>query len=323
MAFAIETKRLTKEYVSLFGMQRVMALDGLTLGIEEGEIFGFLGPNGAGKTTAIKLLLGLLFPSKGSSFILGKNSKTSVARKKVGYLPEGSYFQDFLSGEEALRFYGKLYGLRGTDLEGRIDRCLSLVGLEESRGMHVRFYSKGMRQRVGLAQALLSDPQVLIMDEPTTGLDPIARREIRDILVGLRQEGKTLLICSHELAEVEMICDRIAILNRGRVIAVGTLPELIYHDQTYQVTAYGVSNEFAKQLEAEGYTVTHGRGHEKTISIPGGAEASKKMLDLLEANKAQLVSMKMSRETLEDLFVRLVKEGTAGEVEAVGASTDE
>ena len=183
VAPVIETLDLTKIYVTFLGTQQILALDKLNLSVEEGEIFGCLGPNGAGKTTAVKIFLGLIFPTSGEVRILGQRTASPRVKRKIGYLPEGSYFPDFLRGEEVLEFYGHLYGLRGKDLQERITATLDLVGLQDARRMLVRYHSKGMRQRIGLAQALLSDPDILILDEPTTGLDPIARREIRDILV--------------------------------------------------------------------------------------------------------------------------------------------
>ncbi|MDQ1257466.1 MAG: transporter ATP-binding protein, partial [Candidatus Hydrogenedentes bacterium] len=224
----IETQHLTKVYEGALKAQDVHALTDLNLAINTGEIFGYLGPNGSGKTTTIKMILGLIFPTSGSIEILGsRNIGAPGIRKKIGYLPEGAYYPDFLRGEEVLRFYGQLYGLGGADLDKRIDNVIETVGMTRARKRLIRGYSKGMRQRIGLAQALLNDPQILILDEPTTGLDPIARKEIRDILVRLRDEGKTLLISSHELLEVELISNRVGILFEGVMQTSGTIAELL------------------------------------------------------------------------------------------------
>ena len=203
MSAVIETQDLTKVYKGISKAQDVVALDKLTMQVNEGEIFGYLGPNGSGKTTTIKLLLSLIFPNSGAMKIMGQSNITAPeVRKNVGYLPEGAYYPDFLKGEEILRFYGNLYGMKGASLKKRIDEVLEIVGMTRARKRLIRGYSKGMRQRIGLAQALLSDPSILILDEPTTGLDPVARKEIRDLLITLRDQGKSLLISSHELLEV-------------------------------------------------------------------------------------------------------------------------
>jgi len=307
LAAVIETRELSKEYRSLFGLQRLLALDKLTLDIERGELFGLLGPNGAGKTTCVKLLLGLIFPTGGTMNILGRNIHSPAVKRKIGYLPEGSYFPDFLKGEEVLRFYGQLYGLRGSELARRIDEKLDIVGLQHARRTLVRYYSKGMRQRIGLGQALLTDPDILILDEPTTGLDPIARREIRDILIGLKEQGSTLLICSHELLEVEMMCDRVGILNRGQLVECGSVSSLVYSDKDVEVLVRNVSADKIRQLEAEGVSLTDaGRGtHKLIISRDRG------LLDVLhsiETVGGTIVQMSPRKESLEDIFIRSVHE---------------
>ena len=316
MTTIIETFDLTKIYTTFFGTQQVLALDSVNLSVERGEIFGFLGPNGAGKTTAVKIFLGLIFPTSGEVRILDQRVTSPRVKRKIGYLPEGSYFPDFLRGEEVLEFYGHLYGLRGQDLQERITATLDLVGLQDARRILVRYYSKGMRQRIGLAQALLSDPDILILDEPTTGLDPIARREIRDILVALKVErGKTLFICSHELLEVELMCDRVAILDRGKVVKSGRLDEMVYSERDVEIVAQGVSSELENRLRSENVAVSEaGRG---TVRIEVPREKGVfSVLRRIEQDSAELISMSPRKESLEDIFLHAVR-GSTQEREAI------
>ncbi len=322
MGSVIETRELSKEYRSLFGLQRMLALDKLTLDVERAELFGLLGPNGAGKTTCVKLLLGLIFPTGGSMRILGRTVHSPAVKRKIGYLPEGSYFPDFLKGGEVLRFYGHLYGLRGADLKRRIDKTLETVGLSHARRILVRYYSKGMRQRIGLAQALLSDPEILILDEPTTGLDPIARREIRDILIRLKEQGRTLLICSHELLEVEMMCDRVGILNRGRLVECGSVSSLVYSDKDVEVLVRNIAADKVAPLETEGVTlVDAGRGtHRLVVSRDRGVLG---VLESIEKAGGTIVQMSPRKESLEDIFIRSVHEGEEAVDETVSTEADE
>lgn len=305
MSAVIETHKLTKVYERVSKAQDVVALKDVTLTIHKGEIFGYLGPNGSGKTTTIKLLLGLLFPTSGTIKILGREDIGSPeVRRQIGYLPEGAYYPDFLRGEEVLRFYGNLYGLSGSDLERRINEVLNLVGMTRARKRLVRGYSKGMRQRIGLAQALISDPQILILDEPTTGLDPIARKEIRDILVSLRNQGKTLFISSHELLEVELISDRVGILSEGRLEASGTLHELLTdRDITIEVDA--VSPETVAALNAKGVRTEDRVGTKMLLRLPSSVSVYE-ALDLCKSGQVSLISVAPHRETLEELFVRVI-----------------
>lgn len=307
MTPVIETVDLTKVYITFFGTQQVLALDGVNLAVERGEIFGFLGPNGAGKTTAVKIFLSLIFPTSGEVRILGQRVTSPRVKKKIGYLPEGSYFPDFLRGEEVLKFYGNLYGLRGADLQQKITATLDLVGLQDARRTLVRYYSKGMRQRIGLAQALLSDPDILILDEPTTGLDPIARREIRDILVKLKVErGKTLFICSHELLEVELMCDRVAILDRGKIVKSGRLDEMVYSERDVEIVAQGVSSKLENEFRGENLAVSEAGRGALQIEVPR-EKGVFSILGRLEKDSAELVSMSPRKESLEDIFLHAVR----------------
>ena len=203
------------------------ALKGLNLAIHRGEIFGFLGPNGAGKTTTMNVLLGFVNPTAGNAYIFGVNVREPIARQRIGYLPELTYYYKFLSAEELLRFYGKIFRIGKTELERRIDSILKLVELQDVRQRSIKTYSKGMQQRVGLAQALINNPDLLVLDEPTSGLDPLGRMRVREIIQRLKNEGKTVFFSSHELGEVETVCDRVAILHQGELKAEGHVSELV------------------------------------------------------------------------------------------------
>lgn len=203
-----------------------VAIDALTLRVDAGEVFGFLGPNGAGKTTTMNVLLGFVPPTSGKAELFGVDVRQPVARQRIGYLPELTYYYKFLSAEELLRFYGRIFGLRGAELEQRIDALLKLVELDHARKRPIKTYSKGMQQRAGLAQALINNPDLLILDEPTSGLDPIGRMKVREIIQRLKSEGKTVFFSSHELGEVETVCDRVGIMNRGRLQAAGRVEDL-------------------------------------------------------------------------------------------------
>ena len=305
MSAVIETQNLTKIYEASLRSQDVHALQDLNLTVEPGEIFGYLGPNGSGKTTTIKLLLGLIFPTSGSIKILGsKNIGAAAIKRKIGYLPEGAYYPDFLKGEEVLKFYGHLYGLGGADLDSRIDKVIETVGMTRARKRLIRGYSKGMRQRIGLAQALLSDPDILILDEPTTGLDPIARKEIRDILSGLRDQGKTLLISSHELLEVEMISNRVGILYNGVLQTIGAVENLLTQREVL-IHITEISGGLVAKLDTAGLTVEDATDVRLSVRVPEHISVYD-ALEICRAEKAVIQSIAPRRETLEELFVRVV-----------------
>ncbi|HOW66915.1 MAG TPA: ABC transporter ATP-binding protein [Candidatus Paceibacterota bacterium] len=211
---------------------RRVAVDGLDLKVSAGEVFGFLGPNGAGKTTTMNVLLGFLPPTQGRAFLFGVDVREPIARQRIGYLPEMTYYYKFLTAEELLRFYGRIFRLPREQAESRIDQLLKLVELEEVRGRPIRTYSKGMQQRVGLAQALINQPDLLILDEPTSGLDPLGRLKVREIIQRLKNEGKTVFFSSHELGEAETVCDRVGIMNQGRLKAIGRISDLVGGNQS-------------------------------------------------------------------------------------------
>jgi len=237
----------------------VVAVDNLDLQVQRGEVFGLLGPNGSGKSTTLKILLGLLRPTSGEARLFGQPVATVTARQRVGYLPESPYFYKFLTGEETLRFYGRLCGMKGKQLQKRIDDLLELVGLHHSRHRPLSGYSKGMLQRIGLAQALLHDPELILLDEPTAGVDPIGSREMKDLILALKARGKTIVLSSHLLDQVEQVCDRVAILHLGKKILEGQVNELLTYKEKISITVSSKNHIDPKliqsTLESQGYQV--------------------------------------------------------------------
>jgi len=277
---AAETRNLVKVYADFWGRPKVRALNGLNLRIEQGEIFGLLGPNGSGKTTAIKLLLGLLYPTEGSISILGRPPTDVQKNRQIGYLPEESYLYPFLSGEETLRFYGRLFGLHGQALDKRVAELLDLVRLDRrARKRALKEYSKGMSRRIGLAQALINEPRFVLLDEPTTGLDPVGTREIKDLILEMKSQGLTVLMSSHLLADVEDVCDRIAILVRGDLKECGRVKDLLLVRDVFQLQARNVPEELAQEIRK-----------------------------LLEQRGARDLQASHPRMTLESLFLRVTEE---------------
>ncbi|MGO8838503.1 MAG: ABC transporter ATP-binding protein [Limisphaerales bacterium] len=232
MSVILKTEKLRVEFTSReFRQSTKVALLSLDLEVNEGEVFGFLGPNGAGKTTAINVLLGFVPPTRGTAYLFGIDVRQPIARQRIGYLPEMTYYYKFLTAEELLRFYACIFGLSRTETDKRIDQLLKLVELEHARKRPIKSYSKGMQQRVGLAQALINNPDLLILDEPTSGLDPLGRMKVREIIQRLKNEGKTVFFSSHELGEVETVCDRVAIINQGELKAAGSVSDLVARHQ--------------------------------------------------------------------------------------------
>jgi ABC-2 type transport system ATP-binding protein len=315
---AISVQDLAKRYRSAQAPDRA-ALRGLTLDVPPGEIYGFLGPNGAGKTTTIKLILGLIRPTAGGGTVLGRPLGSVEARQRLGFLPESPYFYEYLRGGEILHYYGSLFRLPDRVRRERVETLLQLVGLWEHRNVAVRKYSRGMLQRLGVAQALINDPDLVILDEPAGGLDPIGRREMRDILLALRERGKTVFLSSHILAEVEMVCDRVAILHRGELLAVGRIGELLGGSREMELTIQGANGALGRHVEAiPGATIRHGT--DATVVVVPEQRFVYPIIDLVRETGGHLVSLGAKRERLEDLFVKLVGERTAetarGEVQA-------
>src|SRR5687768_4255780 len=262
---AVRTESLTKVYRDFWGRPKVTVLDDLNLTINRGEVFGLLGHNDSGKSTTIKLLLGLIFPTRGSASILGHEAGTTTINERIGFLPEESYLYRFLNGEETLRFYGRLFKIPKRDLDRRVPELLDIVGLDaKSRKRKLREYSKGMARRIGLAQALINNPDLILLDEPTTGLDPIGTREMKDLIVSLQQQGKTVLLCSHLLADVQDVCDRITILYEGRMRTLGQVRDLLQVKDITQVQARTLTEsqiaelrQFLARMGATDATVSH------------------------------------------------------------------
>jgi ABC-2 type transport system ATP-binding protein len=245
----IETRNLGKIYRDFWGRKKVYALKSLDIEVKQGEIFGLLGPNGSGKSTTIKLILGLLFPTSGRAFVFGKDSTDVRKNERVGYLPEESYLYKFLNAEETLDFYGRLFEMPADERRARTEKLIKMVGLEKSRRRQLREYSKGMTRRIGLAQALINEPDLLVLDEPTTGLDPLGSRDMKDLILKLRDEGKTILLCSHQLADVQDVCDRVAILHQGELKELGRVDSLLKVRDVTEVHAKGLSEEAKREIQ--------------------------------------------------------------------------
>jgi ABC-2 type transport system ATP-binding protein len=285
----LQTRALTKVYRDFWGRQKVRALKGLDLEVYRGEVFGLLGPNGSGKTTTIKLLLGLLFPTEGEALVFGKSAADVAKNERLGYLPEESYLYRFLTAEETLDFYGRLFDMSPETRRERVDALIKLVGLERARKRQLQEYSKGMTRRIGLAQALINDPELILLDEPTSGLDPIGTREMKDMILRLKEEGKTVVMCSHLLADVQDVCDRIAILHQGELKELGRVDELLKVADVTQIRAR---------------------------NLP--ADAQNEIRNVISRYNAELMSMDNPTTTLEELFLEIVRDSEARPGRRVG-----
>ena len=300
---------LTKEFRLGFSRRRSVVVRGLDLDVEQGEIFGFLGPNGAGKTTTIKILMGLIYPTSGTAWLLDREIGDVGVKSRIGFLPESPYFYEYLTGEEFLRFYGQLFGIEGLALSRKIDRLLEMVKLTEARGVPLRKFSKGMLQRIGLAQALINDPQLVVLDEPMSGLDPIGRRDVRDIILRLKDEGRTIFFSTHILPDVEMICDRVGILVKGRLQAVGAVSELVGASAvtSIEIMAEGLPDAGVQEAERLGATVAR-RGVQVLITV-GDEGRVPPLLETIRRHAGRLVSLVPHKRSLEDLFLKEVGAG--------------
>jgi len=303
MGKVLELEKVYKSYKLGFIPKKKLVLKGISFSINEGEIFGYLGPNGAGKTTTIKCILNLIFPDSGKINIFGEDSLKPRAREKVGFLPENPYFYDYLTGREFLAFYADLLGLHGKAKEDKIGYFLKLVGMERAADLQLRKYSRGMLQRIGLAQALLNDPALVILDEPMGGLDPIGRKEFRDIIVNLKKEGKTVFLSSHILQDIEMICDRVAIILAGEIINQGYLGDLISEKVLYtEIIVAGLPpSEFSRL----GESVTS--SGDRVLLRVYEQEKVDQVISLVSQKKGKIVSLIPRTETLEDIFVSMVR----------------
>lgn len=275
----VETRNLGKIYRDFWGRKKVHALKSLDIEVRRGEIFGLLGPNGSGKSTTIKLMLGLLFPTSGRAFVFGKDATDVAKNERIGYLPEESYLYKFLNAEETLDFYGRLFDMPASVRRERSEQLIQMVGLQRARRRQLKEYSKGMTRRIGLAQALINEPEFLVLDEPTTGLDPIGTREMKDLILKLREQGKTILMCSHQLADVQDVCDRVAILHQGELKELGRVDSLLKVQDVTEIHAKGLSEEAKKEIAA-----------------------------VIARSNGQLLQMDNPTTTMEELFLDIVRE---------------
>lgn len=305
MPTAIKTENLTKTYRTRGN--RVNVVDNLSIEVEEGEIYGFLGPNGAGKTSTIKMLLGISYPTSGQAWLLGKEIGDMEIHRKISYLPEKPYYYEHMTGMEILNFYGKLFRMPAAERRKRATELLERVNLAGDASKTISQYSKGMQQRIGLAQCLLNDPVLLFLDEPTAGLDPIAHVEIRDLILQMRDEGKTVFISSHELSDVERICDRVAILNRGKVERQGKLEDLLKGGRI-EIQAEGVPDAIAEKVRVDGVIVSSHSGR-LIIDAPDSI-GTDGFLDSIRSAGGKVLSIIPRRKRLEDLFVETVARAT-------------
>lgn len=278
----IEAQSLSKVYRDFWGRQKVRALKALDLEVRKGEIFGLLGPNGSGKSTTIKLLLGLLFPTSGRALVFGQEATESSKNERIGYLPEESYLYRFLNAEETLDFYARLFDMPPSERKRRTADLIEQVGLTWAKRRQLKEYSKGMTRRIGLAQALINDPELIMLDEPTSGLDPIGTREMKDLIVDLKERGKTVVLCSHLLADVQDVCDRIAILHQGELKELGRVDSLIQVSDEVQIRAKGLPEEAEAEIKA-----------------------------VLDKYDADLLEFDRPTTSLEELFLRIVRESEA------------
>jgi len=302
----VQTEQLSKVFRVGFWGKRVTAVDGIKLEVRSGEVFGFLGPNGAGKTTTLKMLMGLIYPTSGQAWLFGRELGDPQTKARLGFLPESPYFYDYLTSREFLGFYGHLFGLWGAVLDKRVDELLELVGMTHAKDLQLRKFSKGMLQRVGVAQALINDPELVVLDEPMSGLDPIGRKEVRDLILRLKESGKTVLFSSHILHDAEVLCDRVAMILKGRLVACGKVTDLLHQGTHHQVELV------VDSLTPEG--LDHLRPLVDKVVMQGdrmlvvlkNQQQVAGALEIIRAAKASLVSLNPQKGSLEDLFIREV-----------------
>lgn len=303
----VEIEDLSKDYETGFWRKKyVRALDGLSLNVKSGQIFGFLGGNGAGKTTTIKMLMSLIFPTSGTARILGRDISDVQMRRSIGYCPENPYFYDYLTASELMNYFGELFGLSPGVRRSRSSELLSRVGLDEKDwNKQLRKFSKGMLQRVGLAQSLINEPEIVFMDEPMSGLDPIGRREVRDLITGLREQGTTVFMSTHILSDVEALCDEVAILRKGKLIATGPLDELLATSDPNQAFEIVLKQVDADSLRAELAQLTGGSisSTVRSVTVEVSTDADiERVLSAARKQNGKLVSVQPVRQSLEDFF---------------------
>ncbi len=290
----IETRNLSKVFRDFWGRQKVRALKALDLQVREGEIFGLLGPNGSGKSTTIKILLGLLFPTSGEALVFGREATDVAKNRRIGYLPEESYLYRFLNANETLDFYGRLFNMPAKERRERSRQLIEMVGLASAARRPLKEYSKGMTRRIGLAQALINDPDLILLDEPTSGLDPIGTRQMKDLILKLKEDGKTVVLCSHLLADVQDVCDRIAILYQGELKELGRVESLLKQQDITQIQSTKLSESALEEL-----------------------------CQVIREKGAEVLATDSPKTTLEDLFLTIVKESQSRPGKRVYADKDE
>lgn len=306
---AIEVCSLYKTYRTGFWRKKKCVLNNLSFKVPQGQIFGYLGPNGAGKTTTLKILLGLISQDNGTAYIFGKSHSDIQVKSRIGYLPEQPYFYDYLTGEELLNFFAQFFGLDKDERKKRIDMLFDLVRLESSRKLALRKYSKGMLQRIGIAQALINNPDLVFLDEPFSGLDPIGRREVRDIIYHLKEQHKTIFFSSHILSDVEMICNQVVIINKGNVVVEGQIDNLLETStKGMEISFTNVPDKSLIQFKdiASGYIK---QGGNILIKLPYDDKINSnisKITKLIDQNQGRLLNIVPSRESLENLFFQKV-----------------
>lgn len=298
----LEISQLEKLFRIGFFRKKVHAVRGIDFTVKRGEIFGLLGPNGAGKTTTIKMILQLIFPTKGSIRIFGLPAGDREAKKRIGFMPENPYVYQYLRPIEFLDLCGRLVGLKGRQRTARSEELVHMVGLGQALERPIGKFSKGMMQRIGLAQALLHDPEMLVLDEPMSGLDPIGRKEVRDVLLDQRTQGKTLLFTSHILSDVEMLCDRVVIMHEGKIASQGEMSELLHDGRRVEIQLRHVTDALRAQLAEKAKLTIDGSGH-VTVHVEG-QDAADQVAQLARASGAELYAMIPEKETLEALFIR-------------------
>jgi ABC-2 type transport system ATP-binding protein len=304
---AIEIEHLSKEYpYGFLSLKKKKSLEDLTMRVEDGEVFGFLGPNGAGKSTTIKLLMRLIFPTAGTARILGKSIDDVSMHGSIGYLPEQPYFYDYLTAHELLDYFARFHRLTASDRAGRVQAMLKKVGLDTAKKIQLRKYSKGMLQRVGLAQAILHDPQVVVLDEPMSGLDPLGRREVRDIILGLKRDGRTVLFSTHVLSDAEMLCDRVGVIVGGKLRGIGAPGELVDMKAQGMEILFELSGAAGNLPLLEKATRT---GERYRVQLPETELYA--ALDALKAAGARILSVTQIKPTLEEYFMHLVENDRA------------
>ncbi len=305
--YAIRLDALTKDYAVGFWRRRPFrALDRLTLDVEPGEVLGLLGPNGAGKTTALKLLMQLIYPTAGRVEILGRPAGAVDVKRRLGFLPETPYFYDNLTAEELLGYFASLFGYRASERQRRVSQLLDQVGIGAQRRTQLRKFSKGMLQRVGIAQALINDPEVIFLDEPMSGLDPLGRRDVRELILSLRDQGRTIFFSSHILTDAEALCSRVAIIVGGRLVACGRLADLSVDVQGWELVVTGVQPSAVSDLGSDVCRVTRIADGRYSLELTG-ARPPEQVLSQLVSRGARLVSLNPRHQTLEDFFVKQVE----------------